>query len=158
MATVANQPELITRAGYERLSAELDRLTTIHRRRVADDLRDARDDGSAPGENAGLAGLLDDQAALERRIEELRTTLSLVTVADPPPLGVAAIGQQVRIRIGGGGARDCQLVGPVEADPATGGISIASPIGQALLGRRAGETIEVVTPGGIRVVELISVG
>jgi transcription elongation factor GreA len=158
MSTVASQPGLITREGWERLTAELERLTTIQRQRVADDLRDARDDGSEPGDNAGLAGLLDDQAALERRIEELRTTLSLVTVADPPALGVAGIGQRVRIRIGGGGPRDCQLVGAVEADPATGGISIASPIGQALIGKRAGETVEVLTPGGIRVVELISVG
>jgi len=158
MSTVASQPGLITREGWERLTAELERLTTIQRQRVADDVRDARDDGSDPGDNAGLAGLLDDQAALERRIEELRTTLSLVTVADPPALGVAGIGQRVRIRIGGGGPRDCQLVGAVEADPATGGISIASPIGQALIGKRAGETVEVLTPGGIRVVELISVG
>jgi len=158
MSTVARQQELITREGYERLTAELDRLMTIQRRRLADDLRDARDDGSEPGENAGLAGLLDDQAALERRIEELQTTLQLVTVADPPKLGVAGIGQPITIRIGGGGPRNCQLVGPVEADPATGGISIASPIGQALVGKRAGDVVEVVTPGGIRVVELISVG
>lgn len=156
--SVARQLELITREGYERLAAELDRLMTFQRRQVADDLRDAKEDGSAPGENAGLAGLLDDQAALERRIEELETTLSLVRVADPPRLGVADIGQPIRIRIGGGGARDCQLVGPVEADPATGGISIASPIGAALLGRRAGDAVEVLTPGGTRSVELIAVG
>lgn len=158
MSTVAREPELITREGYERLRAELARLVTSQRRQVADDLRDARADGSAPGENAGLAGLLEGQAALERRIEELETTLSLVTVADPPGLGIAGIGQRIRIRIGGGGPRECQLVGAVEADPATGGISIASPIGQALVGHRAGDIVEVQTPGGVRTVELLSVG
>lgn len=148
MSTVAAGPELITRKGHERLSAELDRLSAIRRHGHA----------VAPGVRAGLAGLVEDQEALERRIAELEGTLARARVAPPPQLGVAGIGQPIRIRIGGGGARDCQLVGAVEADPATGGISILSPIGSALVGKRAGDVVEVLTPGGIRVVELVSVG
>ena len=150
MSTVVAEPELITRTGHERLSAELERLHAIRRR--------ARAGALAPGERSGLAGLVDDRDALDRRIAELEATLARVQVAPAPQLGVAGIGQPVRIRIGGGGARDCQLVGAVEADPATGGISILSPIGRALVGRRAGDVVEVLTPGGIRVVELVSVG
>jgi transcription elongation factor GreA len=149
MSTVAAESELITRAGHERLSAELERLLEVRRRDRAADL---------PSEREGLAGLAEDREALDRRIAELEMTLSRAQVAPAPPLGVAAIGQPIRIRIGGGGARDCQLVGAVEADPATGGISIVSPIGRALVGRRAGDVVEVLTPGGIRVVELVSVG
>jgi len=150
MSTVAAEPELITRKGYERLSAELERLRAIR----------SCSDASAvgPRERAGLAGLLDDRAALDNRIGELQATLKRVTVAGAPPLGVADIGQPIRIRIGGGGLRNCQLVGAVEAEPATGGISVVSPIGRALVGHRAGDVVEVVTPGGIRVVELVSVG
>lgn len=132
MSTVAATPELITRAGHERLTAELARL------------------------RASRHG--DDAEAVERRIAELEVTLAHVQIAPPPRLGVAGIGQPVRIRIGGGGLRDCQLVGAAEADPAIGDISVVSPIGRALVGRRAGDVVEVATPGGLRVVELVAVG
>lgn len=150
MSTVAAEPELITRKGHKRLSDELERLRAIRLNGHGGVL--------ASGDRAGLAGLLDDREALDRRILELKATLARVMVAGPPQLGVAGIGQPVRIRIGGGGLRDCQLVGCLEAEPAAGDISIGSPIGAALVGRRAGDVVEVVTPGGIRVVELVSVG
>ncbi|MDO8188639.1 GreA/GreB family elongation factor [Conexibacter sp. JD483] len=132
MSSVAATPELITRKGHERLSAELARL------------RGTRPHG--------------DGDALDRRIAELEVTLAHVQIAPPPQLGVAGIGQPIRIRIGGGGSRDCRLVGAAEADPAIGDISVVSPIGGALVGRRAGDVVEVLTPGGVRAVELISVG
>lgn len=132
MSTAAATPELITRKGHERLTAELERLRALRHR--------------------------DDAEAVERRIGELEVTLARTQIAPPPRLGVAGIGQQVRIRIGGGGPRDCQLVGAAEADPAAGDISVVSPIGRALVGRRAGDLVEVLTPGGPRVVELVSVG
>lgn len=148
MSTVVAERELITRTGYERLRAELERLTAIRRDGAA---------SLAPAQRVGLAGLLEDRDALERRIDELETTLARVHIAEPPPLGVAGIGREVKLRIGGGGVRACRLVGPVEAEPAAGEIAIDSPIGRALVGRRAGDVVEVVTPGGIRVVELVSV-
>lgn len=158
MSTVAHQPEEITREGYERLRAELDQLVTIKRRQIADDLREARDDGTEPGENRPVAEALDDHAALERRIDELEAALAFARIADPPEDGVAGIGQLVSIRLAQGKPPTTyHLVGAVEADPAARRISVASPIGQALLARRAGESVEVETPGGTRVVEIVAV-
>jgi transcription elongation factor GreA len=159
MSTAAHQPEQITREGYERLRAELEQLVTIKRRQLADDLREARDDGTEPGENRPVAEALDDHAALERRIDELEAALAFARIAEPPEEGVAGIGQRVSIRLAQGRAPiDYHLVGAIEADPAARRISVESPIGRALVGRRTGESVEVETPGGMRVVEIVAVG
>jgi transcription elongation factor GreA len=159
LATVARQPEPITREGYERLRAELDHLVTIRRRQLADDLREAREDGAEPGENAGVAAVLDDQATLERRIDELEAALAVVQVVDPPADGVAGIGQRVRLRLAAGADPiEYELVGPLEADPGARRISIDSPVGEALVGRQAGDVVRVDTPRGSRTVEILVVG
>jgi transcription elongation factor GreA len=159
MSTVARQPEPITREGYERLRTELEHLVTIKRRQVADDLREARDDGTEPGENRPVAEALDDHAALERRIAELEAALAFARIVEPSPAGVAGIGQRVSIRLAPGAAPlDYHLVGPIEADPAERRISVETPMGQALVGGRAGDAVQVETPGGVRVVEIVAVG
>jgi transcription elongation factor GreA len=158
MSTVAHRPEPITRAGYERLQAELEQLVTTRRRQIVEELREAREDGTEPGETRPVAEVLDDRAALERRIDELTRALAIATIADPPADGVAGIGKRVSIRLGAGRAPiDYDLVGAIEADPGERRISVASPIGEALVGRRAGERVEVETPGGLREVEIVAV-
>ena len=158
MATVAHQPEPITRQGYERLRAELEYLVTVRRRQMADDLREAREDGGEPGENLGVTAVLDDQAALERRIDELEAALAAVQVVDPPADGVAGIGQRVRLRLGDAAEPiEYELVGALEADPAAGRVSAASPLGRALLGREAGAEAVVEAPRGVRRFEIVSI-
>ena len=74
MSTVARQPEPITREGYERLRAELDRLVTVHRRRMEEDLREARADGTGFDDHQGVAAVLDDRgldAALSGQVVRL---------------------------------------------------------------------------------------
>ena len=159
MSTVVHQSEQITREGYDRLRVELEQLVTIKRRQIAEDLREARDDGTEPGENRPVAEALDDHAALERRIDELQAALAFARIAEPPEHGVAGIGQRVSIRLAPGKApTDYDLVGAIEADPGARRISVESPIGQALVGRRTGESVEVATPGGTRVIEIVAVG
>jgi len=158
MSTVARQAEPITLAGYERLSAELEQLATVRRRELADELREAREDGAELGENAGVATVLEDQLALERRIDELEAVLSFVSIVDPPCDGTAGIGHQVRVRLGRrAGAVDYRLVGPHESDPERGLISIDTPVGGALVGTRPGEIVEVATPAGPLRVEVIAI-
>jgi transcription elongation factor GreA len=159
MSTVAHQPEQITRAGYERLQTELEHLVTIKRPQIAEELREARDDGTEPGETRPVAEALDDQATLERRIDELEAALAAARIADPPADGVAGIGQRVSIRLAAGRSPiDYDLVGAIEADPPAGRISVSSPIGAALVGRVAGDRVTVVTPGGVRTIEIVAVG
>jgi transcription elongation factor GreA len=157
--SVANQSLPITRAGYERLEAELEDLTVNGRREMAAWLRDAREAGGEPGENADVNVALAARESLERRIDELQVQLALAEVAPPPADGVAGIGQQVLVlRDGDTEPISYELVGPLESDPASGRLSIASPIGRALVGQRVGATAQVITPRGSRTVTLLAVG
>jgi transcription elongation factor GreA len=157
MSTVAHRPTPMTREGYERLQTELEQLVTTKRREIAAWLRDAKAGGDEPGENAEVAAALDEQAALERRIRELEATLALARIAEPVD-GVAGVGQLVRMRVAGSTIPfEYHLVGPPESDPRRGRISVESPVGEALVGRRAGEVVEVRAPGGVRMVEIIAV-
>jgi transcription elongation factor GreA len=125
---------------------------------LAEALREARADGAEP-ENTGVAVALDQLAALECRISQLEAILSVVRIADPPVDGVAGIGQLVWIRMTGTAEPvDYHLVGSFECDPERRRISVDSPVGLALVGRRAGDAVEVETPSGPRTVEIVAIG
>lgn len=158
MSTVVRQPEPITRDGYERLRAELEHLVTVRRREIAEDLREARGDAT-DAESIGVSAVLDDQAALERRIDELEAALASVRVVEPAADGVAGLGQRVHVRLAPGAPPVAyELVGPLEADTTSRRISVASPVGEALVGRRAGDVVDVATPLGTKTIEIVSVG
>ncbi|HEV2813989.1 MAG TPA: transcription elongation factor GreA [Solirubrobacteraceae bacterium] len=146
----------MTRDGYERLQAELDELVTVQRRALAEWLREAREDGGEPGENAGVAEALEERALLEQRISELRRRLAEARIVEPAPDGTIGIGAYVRLRTGGGATTDHQLVGAAESDPSSRRISVESPVGAALLGRVAGDVVEVDAPGGRRRFEIVA--
>jgi transcription elongation factor GreA len=140
---------LITAQGYERLSRDFDRLRNEERQRLARLLHEARADG-ALDDNPALIDLLDEQAQLERRIAMLDARLAVAKVAPPARDGRAAIGSVVGVRdLTGGAVFDYELVGPLEGDPTNGRVSIAAPIGRALVGQRPGAQVEVATPRGI---------
>jgi len=146
----ANQEErvLITARGYERLSRELDRLQEEERRRLSGLLREARGDGGLD-DNPALVDLLDERAQLEGRIATLEGHLAAAEIAPAPSDGQAAIGSVVRmLDVARGDVLEYELVGPLEGDPAKGCISVASPIGRALVGKGRGARIEVATPRG----------
>jgi transcription elongation factor GreA len=159
MSAVTSQPDLITREGHDRLTEKLGSLRTIRRRQLDDALRDARADGGDPAENPGVTEALDAAAALERRIDDLTAVLAAVRIAEPPRPGVADLGQRVLLRLSASAPpRSYQLVGPLEADLGAGRISVDSPVGMAIAGRRAGERVPVDAPGGARVIEILEVG
>jgi transcription elongation factor GreA len=149
---------LITQEGYDRLRSELLTLTITARRELAERLRHARADGGNPAENGDLMDALEESKSLERRIAELETRLAGARIAGPAgDDGVAAIGTRVGIRTREGEVRHYELVGDGEADPDHWRISISSPVGEAIAGRRAGETIDVDTPRRRVRFELVSV-
>lgn len=147
----------ITREGYERLQAELAKLITVRRPAVAEWLREARDDGGEPGENAAVAEALEEQALLEQRIEEVRRSLADARIVEPALDGTIGIGAFVRLGIPDGATVEYQLVGATESDASRRRISVESPVGEALLGHAAGEVVEVDTPSGRRTFEIVSV-
>ena len=149
---------LMTQEGYDRLRIELFTLTTTTRRDLAERLRQARADGGNPAENGDLMDALEESASIERRIAELEARLAGARVAKPVSAdGVASIGARVGVRTREGEVRHYELVGDGEADPGRWRISISSPIGAAIAGRRAGDKIDVNTPRRRVRFELISV-
>lgn len=147
-------PYAITAEGFARLDAEL-RLLTMHRRSEVDAwLREARADGD---DSTDLVQAQVEHDRLEARIAELESVLTVSRVVDPPDDGTAGIGTRVLVRTDGSRTVEFELVGEPEADARLGRLSVASPVGSALVGRVPGDQVEVQTPGGLRRLELLSV-
>jgi transcription elongation factor GreA len=141
---------VITRAGFERLNAELTQLTTQGRSEIARRLEHAATSEANRSENVDYLVTREDQALLERRIALLEERLRKAEVVDPGPAdGRIDVGERVRLRDLNSGAKlDVELVGAHESDFSQGRISVASPLGRAILGLRRGETVEVDAPRG----------
>jgi len=95
----------------------------------------------------------------EPRRALLEATLAALTVRGPEeaPDGVAAFATWVTVEEEDGTARTWRLVGPDEADPRRGWVSVHAPLGRALLGRRAGDAVEVQRPGGTAALTVLDV-
>jgi transcription elongation factor GreA len=141
---------VITRDGLERLSAELERLSTEGRREIAERLRHAAATEANRDENADYLAAAEDQALLERRIATLEARLRSAELVDPQPgNGRIDVGEWVRLRDLQSNERfEVELVGPLESDPSVGRITTASPLGAAILGLKRGQIAEVDAPGG----------
>ena len=148
----------LTEEGRRDLEAELQRLEG-ERPALAALLGKARAGGNDPSENLDLRDAMDALALLEGRIGELRALLAAAepieeTAAD----GVARMGAKVKVRHADGEEAQYTLVSPAEADPRRGRISVESPIGRALVGRKKGDTSTADTPGGTERLKVLSVG
>jgi transcription elongation factor GreA len=141
---------VITRAGLQRLNEELERLTGEGRREIAERLTRAVANETNHAENADYLAVREDQALLERRIALLQERLLSAQLSEPDPEnGRIDVGERVRLRALDSGKRlEVELVGRLEADPSRGRISIASPLGKAILGLRRGEIVDVDAPRG----------
>lgn len=144
----------ITSQGLERLENELHYLRTVKRAELAENLRDTLGDEE---DNEYLLAL-DEQAFVEGRIQELELLLANVQLIEPGHSnGYVQMGSTVFIRENGTPMETFTIVGSAEADPQAGFISNESPLGRALIGHRAGEEVNVMTPGGQMKVHLVAV-
>lgn len=139
----------LTQEGLNRLKNELEHMKGPERDAIAKRLRAAIDQGDL-SENADYTSAKEDQAFLEGRIQEVEAILSNVIVIDNVArnLEEVGIGDHITIQEGSYPPEKYHLVGPKEADPGNGRISLESPIGKALLGRKVGEEVMADTPGG----------
>ena len=143
------EPTYLTSEGAARLKAELEELTSSKRTELAARLRAAIQMGDL-SENADYIKAKEDQGFLEGRIQELEYLLSnAIIIEEKNHKDVVAIGSRVTIQEEDFPEETYHLVGPTEADPAKGKISHESPIGQALIDHKVGETVEAETPGGV---------
>ena len=136
----------LTQAGLEKLKEEYVQLTGIRRKEVAEKLQKARELGDV-SENAAYDAARDEQAFVEGRIEELDSLLKNVAVVEKEKAGLVQVGSTVKVHLDGN-EREFQIVGAPEADPSGGKISHESPLGQALLGKKVGDQVEIEAPAG----------
>ena len=159
-ATIPRNVVPVTPEGLRLLREQLTELTTLGRAEGGERVRQARADGGDLAGNPELIFALQAQEQLERRISELESQLERAHVVEGSGVdGEAALGTRVQVRRSGTDGRPLEflLVSSIEADPSRGMLSIESPVGEALLGRRAGETVEAMAPGGLVRFEIVAV-
>lgn len=138
-----NKKFSLTQAGIDELQKELDELIA-QRSVVADKIKTAREFGDL-SENAEYQTARLEQERLEARISEVEHILQNVSVIEKPK-GDSKVQLGSTVTLKNGATKTFQVVGTVEADPLNGKISDESPIGQALLGKKLGDEVEIKTP------------
>jgi transcription elongation factor GreA len=139
----------LTPEGEKRLRAELEELRGPARDELAKRLRSAIQMGDL-SENADYIKAKEDQGFLEGRIQELEYILRYATIIEEngDKHDVVDIGATITVQEEDYPPEVYYLVGTAEADPTSGRISNESPIGQALMGKKAGESVTIETPSG----------
>jgi transcription elongation factor GreA len=139
-----------TEEGLQKLKVELHKLRTAERKAATQAIVDARDKGDL-SENAEYDAAREAQAMLELRIAKLEEIIANARIVDETKIDLskASILTTVRIRnLSNGAAMKYTLVAENEADLKAGKISVDSPIGKALLGKKVGEKVDVQVPAG----------
>jgi len=149
----------ITRQGLEKLRKELQNIITVERPKNIKAIEEARSHGDL-FENAEYHAAKERQAMLEAKINELEMAINRSEVIDikKESSDTVVFGVTVELR---NMATDqsvvYQLVGPHESDPDSGRISVVSPLGKALIGKKEGDEVKLKTPGGIQEFEILEI-
>lgn len=139
-----------TQQGYNEMIAELDYLKNVRRAEVVHEIEVARSFGDL-SENSEFDEARTEQAKVEARIKELEEKVNNAIIIDESKidLSVISVGSTVKgYNVTDDEEFEYSLVGSNEADPMNGRISDLAPVGKALIGKRAGDTVTVETPGG----------
>jgi transcription elongation factor GreA len=150
----------ITVVGAEKMRAELQKLKSVERPAVIQAIAEARAQGDL-SENAEYDAAKEKQGFIEGRIADLEGKLSNAQIIDPKTLDVdgrIVFGATVELEdLESGESVTYQIVGDDEADIKQGMISVSSPIARALIGKHAGDSVDVQAPGGVRQYEVLDV-
>jgi transcription elongation factor GreA len=145
-----SRQSVITPDGLEKLKEEIEHLSTVKRREVAERIKEAREFGDI-SENAEYDDAKNEQALLEQRIAQLEERLRRATVIDEKELGTdeVKVGSVVHVKDQkSGNSQKFHIVGSTEANPAEQKLSNESPIGRALLGHKRNDVVSVDVPRG----------
>jgi transcription elongation factor GreA len=141
---------VLTPRGHDKLEQRLEYLRNVQRPTVAERLRDSKQFGDLT-ENAEYEDAKQEQALVESQILEIRRVLQVAQVLDSAdiPVDHIGIGSVVRMtNLDNDDEWEFTLVGSVEADPDNDLISDESPIGEALVGKKVGDTVLIQVPNG----------
>jgi transcription elongation factor GreA len=150
---------LITPDGLEKLKEELEQLSTVKRREVAERIKEAREFGDI-SENSEYDDAKNEQAMLEARIASLEDKLRAAQVIDASNLSsdVVRVGSIVDVTDEDNDrSQSFTIVGSTEADPANSRLSNESPVGKALIGHKKGDLVKVPTPKGERKLKIVKI-
>jgi transcription elongation factor GreA len=146
-----NEKEIIlTSDGLKKLEDELDELKTVHRREVNERIRQAIEFGDI-SENAEYEDAKQEQAFVEGRVLKLESMIRNARVIDASDYVADEVhlGATIKVKdLASGTTREFVIVGSAEADPKNARLSNESPVGRAVMGRKKGETVDVITPRG----------
>ena len=156
---MAEKKNLMTYEGLKKLEDELQELKVVKRKEVAEKIKEAREQGDL-SENAEYDAAKDEQRDIEARIEEIEKILKNAEVADEDAAnkGTANLGCIVKVLdMEFDEELEFKLVGSTEAKSLENKISNESPIGKALIGKQAGDIVEVDAPSGVTKYQIIEI-
>ena len=154
-----SSPAYYTEEGYKKLVDELNRLKTVERPHISQQIADARDKGDL-SENAEYHAAKEDQGLLEARIAKLEEVVSNARIIDDTQVDTSRVYIHTRVmvrHVENQSQREFIIVAESEADVRLGKISVTSPIGKGLLGKARGDVAEVTTPAGTTRFEIIEI-
>lgn len=149
----------ITKKGYEALQAELERYKKVERPKNIRDIEEARAHGDI-SENAEFEAAKERQSHIDGRIRDLKHKLAEAQIIDTSNLSTEKVvfGATVTVKdLQSDKEQRYTLVGQDEADLKNGKISVQSPVGRALIGKRVGDTLEVQTPAKVAEYEVLNI-
>jgi transcription elongation GreA/GreB family factor len=147
----------LTAAGREKVQAEIDRVAA-RMQELRDLIAEAHEDRTADeDERAAAFALLDELGRSEARLAELRAILERAVDAAPAERETVGVGSVVRVQEDDGAEAVYTLVDPAESAPASGRVSVHSPIGRALEGHRAGDEVTVEAPAGRWALKIVAI-
>lgn len=147
--------QYLTKEGLAELQERLHTLKTTRRREIAEAIHTAKEQGDL-SENAEYASAKEEQNRIEQEIADLEATIKNAQVITKASNGAVSIGNTVKLDCDGR-EREYRIVGSNEADPLSGKISNESPMGQALLGCKKGDTVVIPTPAGDKECRVITI-
>ncbi|MCY4418416.1 MAG: transcription elongation factor GreA [Cytophagales bacterium] len=147
-----------TKEGLEKMKAELQELKTRGRAKMAEQISEARDKGDLR-ENAEYDAAKEAQGLLELRISKLADRIASAQIIDETKLDTSKVTVMSRVWLEGEGGTqiDYLLVAAEETDIKSRKISVDSPLGKALIGKKEKDKVEVQTPGGLRRFQIIKI-
>lgn len=146
---------LLTADGIAVLKGELDELIKSKRPQIAERLKEAKADGDL-SENVMYDAARDEQGFVEGRISEIEHILKHAKVIQSKSTDAVSLGSTVHVELEDG-QQQYTIVGSTEANPDKGMISDQSPLGQALLGKKKGEAVEISVPNGTMTYKIVKI-
>lgn len=157
---MVDQPQYLTPEGLANLERRLADLKEVRRPQVAERLRLAMEEGGELAENAEYEDAKNEQAFIEGEIMRLEGIInSAEIIGENKNKDMVGIGSRVTVKEEGGDSEEIyHIVGSAEAKPSEGKLSMESPLGKALIGKKKGEKVTVTAPDGHIIFKIVKIG